>query len=114
ISHQNDNLVVCLAEYFGNTRETTKALLGAFDRASDEHGQAQVIEAMFAIQMPESTDKLIEAIKEHAGKTKAKRGYSYYLLRLVGSVPETEKKKIEELIPTLPEDIADVATRYIV
>ncbi|MCB1099944.1 MAG: HEAT repeat domain-containing protein [Verrucomicrobiae bacterium] len=115
ISLKNDELIVAIALHFGKTEQATIALLDVLDRASTEHEQECVLNAMFTLNMAEATDKLIEAINQRARNAKGKRSYGYYdLLRLVEAVPQAEKKRIEELIPTLPDDIADAVSSYLV
>lgn len=71
----------------------------------DYHDLAKILAAMIETGHKKALDYWIEAVKKHA----AKEGwyYVYYLSSLVTQFPPAAAKKIEAIIPDLPESIAD-------
>lgn len=74
-------------------------------KAKHAYHFAQLLETMVRIEHPAATDSVIAALK----KSKGDASYSlYWVAHLIGQLPKSALPKLEELVPTLPDNVIDL------
>jgi hypothetical protein len=81
-----------------------KTFAEQFKKAKQMHDCHEVVAALVRAQHPEATDAVIATLEKFSDKSGY---YGYYLGHLIAELPKSALPRLEELIPKLPDRVAD-------
>lgn len=77
-----------------------------------EHDAVVLLETMIRIEHPQAVEQYLAALRK-VGSDK-RQYYSYWIARVIPSLPKAAAPKIEELVPSLNEQLVDQIAPYLV